>query len=588
MSMSDSANPAVRDGPRARAGGGPPEQDPGAGEQSGPALGLIERALDNMLALRRQDPSRWVALAQRLLSFTELDDLLSKIETGGHADLLTAVAEALDIRFTFNGLENLKMVGDRPVIVFGNHPIGSGNVLGMLLLLANNFSDHRIVGHRYMKFIPAFAEKMIPVDPFRSSSPINLEALVKLRREFGTQYQALGLFPAGNSSQLTWSGAISDKPWSDAFFRIARHHDALLVPLWFSGRNRLRYYVASKIRAELAFMALPAEFLRLRGKTITVNIGKPISPDLLRAMPNRYAQMSFLRAGVYELERERAAPAATANHLLSPAEKGAASPKAIKPRRDAAGARIAQPRAIEPVPVDGHLELRFFDGAAAARIEELAGSAGRDDLAGATTHVVLTPRDRLVPCAHWQVLDWGQFTPGELDRISPLRRAFRLPADIARDGSHWLEIVGFAAGSAVCSRSAGAATLRQIRMGLRRSAAVSKQATDLVGVVTPQETSFVLAALQFALLQKARGDAALARAGAARDLIGATRHHDWRPNRDVVGGDPRPGRRRIGPTDPVLRALAGLGVRFGAAGLSAEPAPRPCILGRLSLSRSAV
>jgi hypothetical protein len=39
----------------------------------------------------------------------------------------------------------------------------------------------------------------------------------------------------------------------------------------------LRYYVASKIRAELGFLALPAEFLRMRGKSITVNIGKPIS-----------------------------------------------------------------------------------------------------------------------------------------------------------------------------------------------------------------------------------------------------------------------------------------------------------------------
>ena len=107
MSVSESAIPAIHDDPRALAGGGTPEQDPGASEQSGPALGLIERALDNMLALRRQDPSRWVTLAQRLLSFTELDDLLSKIETGGRSDLLTALAQAVDIRFTFNGLENL-------------------------------------------------------------------------------------------------------------------------------------------------------------------------------------------------------------------------------------------------------------------------------------------------------------------------------------------------------------------------------------------------------------------------------------------------------------------------------------------------
>ena len=400
-----------------------------------------------MLALRRQDPSRWVAQARRLLGLTEIDDVLSRIETGERPDMMAAVAEALDIRFVFNGLENLATVGDRPVIVFGNHPIGSGNVLGMSLLLTERFSDHRIIGHRYMKFIRAFAEKMIPVDPFRSTSAINLESLVKLRREFGTQYQALGLFPAGNSSQLKLSGTISDRRWFDAFIRIARHHDALLVPLWFSGRNRLRYYVASKIRAELGFLALPAEFLRLRGKSITVNIGKPISPDLLRAIPSRRAQLGFLRAGVYELERERATPAAAANNPLpSLAEEGAS--KAIKARSHAAGGAKRAPRGVlDPVPVGEHLELRFFDAAAATRIEELARSAGRDGLEGTTTHVVLTPRDRLVPLAHWQVLDWGRFAPAELDRLSPVRQAFRLPDEVARKRSNWLEIVGFAVGS---------------------------------------------------------------------------------------------------------------------------------------------
>jgi putative hemolysin len=583
MSVSESAVPAIHDDPAgALSASGEPEDGTRADVSGGAALSWLERVFDEVLAPRGQYPSPWVSHARRLLRFTEIDDVLSKAETGGRSDMLAAVAQALDIRFVFNGLENLATVGDRPVIMFANHPIGSGSVLGMSLLMTERFSDHRIIGHRYMKFIRVFSEKLIPVDPFRSTSAINLESLVKLRREFGTQYQALGLFPAGNSSQLKLSGTISDKRWSDAFIRIARHHDALMVPLWFSGRNRLRYYVASKIRPELAFLALPAEFLRLRGKSITVNIGKPISPDMLSAIPSRRAQLSFLRAGVYELERERAAPAAAANDLLPPLEeKGGSRPKATKPLSHAAGVRIARPRAVEPVPVGNNLELRFFDGAAAARIEELAGSADQGDLDGATTHVVLTPRDRLVPCAHWQVLDWGRFTPGELDLVSPLRRAFRLPGDVARDATNWLEVVGFAAGS----RGAELAPLRQILMGLRRSAAVSKRATDLIGIVTPQETSFVLAALQFAVMQKARGDAPLLRAGAARDLIGATQHHDFRPYRDAVGGDRPPGRRRIGPIDPVLRALAGFGIRFGAAGLSAGPAPRPCILGRLSLPR---
>jgi putative hemolysin len=579
MSVSESAGPAVHDVPAgALCEGGTPEHGPRADGSGGAELSWLERAFDDMLALRRQDLPRWVTHARRLLGFTEIDDVLSGVEAGERADMMAAVAEALDIRFVFNGLENLATVGDRPVIVYANHPIGSGSVLGMSLLLTNRFSDHRIIGHRYMKFIRAFAEKMIPVDPFRRTSAINLESLVRLRREFGTQYQALGLFPAGNSSQLKLSGAISDRRWSDAFVRIARHHDALLVPLWFSGRNRLRYYVASKIRPELGFLALPAEFLRLRGTSITVNIGKPISPDLLRAIPSRRAQLAFLRAGVYELERERATPAA-ASTVLPPRGEGGGS--AIKPWRHATGSAKRAPRyALDPVPVGEHFELRFFDSAAAARNEPLAGSAGGDCLDGATTHVVLTPRGRLAPLAHWQVLDWGQFAPAELDRRSPLRRAFRLPDDVARRASNWLEIVGFCFGN----RCEGSASLGQIRMGLRQSAAASNQATDLVGIVTPQETSFVLSALQFALLQKARGDAPLLRAGARHDLIAAKKHHDWRPHRDVGGGGGPPDRRRLGPIDPVLRAVAALGIRFGAAGLSAEPAPRPCILGRLSLA----
>jgi putative hemolysin len=520
----------------------------------------IERALDNVLARGGQAP-QWVRQTRRLLRFDELDDVLSRTESGKLSDRLTALAAALEINYEFNGLEHLEQVGDRPVIVFGNHPIGSGNVVGMSLLLSNRFADHRIIGHRFMKFIDAFSEKMIPVDPFSSASALNLEALVKLRREFGSQYQALGLFPAGNSSQLKITGEISDRRWSDAFVRIARHHDALLVPVWFSGRNRLRYYVASRIRAELGFLALPSEFLRLRGKTITVNVGKPISPEMMRAVPNRKAQLSFLRAGVYELERERAKPVRNGN-----AARGDFRP---------AGATVQA--AIDPVPVGKDLELRFFDGAAAERAGALAGAIGHDDLGDVSTYMILTPRDRLVSCAFWQLLDWGKFAARELDRLSPVRQAFRLAGEVTRSASNRLEIVKFGVGNG----AVGSIAPRHIRMALRQTARAWKRAVDLICVVTPRETSFVLAALQFATLQKDRGDEELLRARPSRDLIGATRHHDWRPGRDTTGGDRLFDRRRIWSVDPVLRAYTAFGTRFGAAGLTADSAP--CILGRMGI-----
>jgi putative hemolysin len=268
----------------------------------------LEGLLFGRLVGPQRDAGRATAVARRLLGFTRLNNLLAQAGAGAGEQRcrLAALAQALDLRIEFEGLEHLAAAADRPIILFGNHPTGGGNVLGMSLLLANRFSDYRILGNRHMKFLSSLSDSMIAVDPFRSDSPMNLEALLKLRREFGTKYRALGVFPAGISSQLNLlRGTISDRPWSDAFVRIARHHDALLIPVWFSGRNRLRYYLAARIRTELGFLALPAEFLRLRGTTMTVIIGRPISRDDLRRIPDRRAQLSFLRACVYGLPHQQ-------------------------------------------------------------------------------------------------------------------------------------------------------------------------------------------------------------------------------------------------------------------------------------------
>lgn len=170
MSLSSSANPAMR---YALSTGGTLAAGRHAGNRTGAGLDWLEQALRNILARHRQSLSGWETLARRLFSFAELDELVAKIETGVHSDRLAALAGALDLRFTINGLENLETVGDRPVILFGNHPTGGGNVLGMSLLLSNRFPDHRILGNRHFKLIPSLSEKMIPVDPFCSASAMN-------------------------------------------------------------------------------------------------------------------------------------------------------------------------------------------------------------------------------------------------------------------------------------------------------------------------------------------------------------------------------------------------------------------------------
>jgi putative hemolysin len=267
--------------------------------------GWLQRTLADTLTRPNGATRSWVACLQHLLGVSELNKLVAAVEASGRTDQFAALSEAMQLAYHFEGLENLKSIGEQPVILFANHPTGGGNVLGMCLLLASQFSDYRILGNQNMRFLRSLSQKMIPVDPFCSTATINLNSLLTLRQEFGTRYKALGVFPAGISSRLRIDGTIADRPWSDAFIRIAYRHNALLVPVWFSGRNRLRYYLAARIRAELGFLALPAEFLRLRGQSITARIGKPIDPAMLGAIQDRDAQMNFLRAGVYSLSRRK-------------------------------------------------------------------------------------------------------------------------------------------------------------------------------------------------------------------------------------------------------------------------------------------
>lgn len=525
----------------------------------------LQRAFASTLMGRSETAPAWASFAQRLFGFKELNDLVARIEASGRPDALAALAEALEVRYEFDGLENLKAVGNRPVVLFANHPTGGGNVLGLTTLLASQFPDYRILGNQHMKFMRSLSEKMIAVDPFCSTAALNLESLIKLREEFGTKYQALGVFPAGISSRIHLSGIVTDRQWRDAFIRIARHHDALLVPVWFSGRNRLRYYLASRIRNELGFLALPAEFLRLRGKSINVRIGEPIEPEALGAIPNRRAQMSFLRAAVYEL-----------------GHKGANTGTVSETSPIAGSVRPVRLPHSGPVPLSKHFELHLLDSASAMKMPEIA-SASIPELATATYHAVVAPRGHFTPCAYWQVLDWRQFSEGELDELSPVRKAFRLPGNGNRVTREWLEVVGFG----IPGQVRGMAAMRQIPTALHRLASLAS-ASDVVSLVTSHEKYVARVALQFARLQKTFTDTALLCADATRALMGATRHHDWQPLRDVAGLDRQSARQwlraRVQPTAAMLSRLARIGFRFGAAGLTPDAIALPCVLARLNLS----
>ena len=488
------------------------------------AFDWLQEAVYNKLTDRRADVSRGLALAQRLFSFAEFNALVARIEADPRPDRFDAIAAALDLRFEFSGLENLRAAQDRPVILFANHPTGGGNVLGMAKLFADHFSDYRILATVTWGFLRVLVGEDDPGRSFPQRLHPQPRRLARIAPRVRNRVSGFGRVPGGN--------ILANQS------RQRRHHGSALV-------GRLHADCAPSRRSlgsGLVLRPQPAALLS-RGQNSN-RIGLP-------------------RPGF------RISPAAGAD------DRG--------PCRQAhIGGRVApNPEAARPdeLSARGRLRTCARTGREAAGWRQGNGpqaDAGRNRRRGRDPRADRGSRGPNGDFGH-SLAGAGlenKCSGAALDGLSPIRRSFRLPAELAGASRRWLEVVGL---DAECG---AAADIRMICRALKSSAATPDR-TGIVALVHARETNFVLASLEMALLQKFYGDVALLRARARVELIGAVRHHDWRPQRDVAGLDRRSDAKPA--FDPLLRKLARLGVRFGAAGVSADTNPRPCILARFDL-----
>src|SRR5260370_17068872 len=106
---------------------GAPANGSAAFDRPGSFQDWLEDAVCNKLVDRTCKPSGLLGLAQRVLSFTELNDFIATIQPDTPPRQLAALARALDVRFAFKRLGHLPSVPNRPVILFGNNPTAAAN-----------------------------------------------------------------------------------------------------------------------------------------------------------------------------------------------------------------------------------------------------------------------------------------------------------------------------------------------------------------------------------------------------------------------------------------------------------------------------
>jgi putative hemolysin len=191
-----------------------------------------------------------------------------------------------------------------PVIVVANHPSGALDGLALLTLIRRVRSDVRLMGNRWLRWLPELRECLVPVDVFGAPADAVRRNGTALRSaiQWLSRGGCLGIFPSGEVAYRDLpDGRVIESPWHHTAAELALRTDATVVPMFIDGRNSKLFRAAGRLHPLLRTALLPHELWAKRGSTVAVNIGPSITPDELSSRAGAAARTAHLRSRVEHL-----------------------------------------------------------------------------------------------------------------------------------------------------------------------------------------------------------------------------------------------------------------------------------------------
>jgi putative hemolysin len=213
--------------------------------------------------------------------------------------LLTEMKVKLDVQPS--DLNRIPVKG--PLVAVANHPFGVLDGVALAVLLLRVRPDVKILTNSLLESIPELREHCIFVDPFHTASSADKnvkplkQALAWLR-----QGGALAVFPAGEVSQWNVRQAqVTDPDWNTVAARLVRKTGASALPVYFRGRNSVRFQMLGLVHPRLRTLFLLQEFLQQRNKDVQIRIGSAVPSELIASLDNDEEATEYLRLRTYLL-----------------------------------------------------------------------------------------------------------------------------------------------------------------------------------------------------------------------------------------------------------------------------------------------
>ncbi|HHX8660528.1 TPA: lysophospholipid acyltransferase family protein [Vibrio alginolyticus] len=229
----------------------------------------------------------------------------------------------IDYRIAHGSLDSVPKQG--ATVIVANHPLGcvEGVILAELLLMVRD--DIQILANQYLKTVPELDQLFIGVDVFEGKDAVksNMKALRAANKHLASGGLLL-VFPAGEVSQLVDAKQqrLEDKAWSRSVSSLIRKNKATTVPVFISGQNSKRFYMAGKIHPLLRTLMLGRELLNKHAQTINLSFGQAIKFKELNTL-NDDQVVNYLRLNTYLLNREtQSVKPSSSSERLSPIAAG--------------------------------------------------------------------------------------------------------------------------------------------------------------------------------------------------------------------------------------------------------------------------
>jgi hypothetical protein len=233
---------------------------------------------------------------ERVLLIDRLNACLT--ELGGDAALFLREMTAIGGKYVADG-EGLASAVTRPSVVFANHPLGGADVIAALGMMESLGTPYGILATNVILAPEALKASVIAIDNSETRSGTNAGQVRQLVSSLKQRRRNLFVFPAGHCSVFSLRRGVADIAWKDTFVRLAAMSDAGLVPVWFSGRNSVFFYLVGYLIGRLRSLLLPLEFFGGGHGRLIYRVGRPIESCRLPLFGD--AVVEAMRASVYLL-----------------------------------------------------------------------------------------------------------------------------------------------------------------------------------------------------------------------------------------------------------------------------------------------